>query len=189
MSKFSKEEKEIIRRLVESDGYSRNIVNLIGDHCLEGVRFSLERETLITELLFEAIGEEPSDEEVQQMGYRQDKIAKMILSYVTLFRYLEKYDLAISYKPASSSDDVIEFGQGAVNLPAHRWKLNDKGLAGLVAEYYDKEIIPTYQLQHLVDNNFLSDDELRFNSQIRATWLAIGVSVALGIMSFWANAL
>ncbi|WP_287021022.1 hypothetical protein [Cobetia sp.] len=185
MKKFSKEEKKIIRQLVNTDGCSRNIVNLINDDALEGVRLLIDRETLSAELLFEAQGEIPSDKEVQRMRDRQDSIAKMILSYVTLFRYLEKYDLAISYQPTSSSDKFIKFGQGAVNLPAHHWKLNDKGLAGLVAEYYDKEIIPTHQLQHLVDNDFISDDELRFKSQIRATWTAIGISVILGISSLW----
>ena len=189
MRKFSEEEKEIIRRLVETDGYSRNIVNLIDDHGLEGVRFSLERETLSAELLFEALDETPSDEETWRMRDRQDSIAKMILSYVTLFRYLEKYDLAISYKPASSSDNVINFGRGGVNRPAHGWELNDKGLAGLVVEYYDKEIIPTHQLKHLVDNDFISDDEIRFKSQIRATWTAIGITVILGISSLLVNAL
>lgn len=188
MRKFSEEEQEIIRRLVESDGYSRNIVNLIGSRGLEGVRFSMDRETLSAELLFEAIGENPSDEEVRQMGNRQDSIAKMILSYVALFRYLEKYDLVITYKPASSSGNAIEFGQGAVNLPAHHWKLNDKSLAGLVAEYYDKEIIPTHPLQHLVENDFISDDEKRFKSQMRATWTAIWTSIILGILSLSASA-
>ena len=187
MRKFSEEEQEIIRRLVESDGYSRNIVNLIDDRGLEGVRFSMDRETLSAKLLFEAIGENPSDEEVRRMGARQDSIAKMILSYVALFRYLEKYDLAITYKPASSSNNTIEFGRGAVNLPAHNWKLNDKSLAGLVSEYYDKEIIPTHPLQNLVANNFIPDDEKRFKSQMRATWTAIGTSITIGVLSLLAS--
>ncbi|MCK0770125.1 hypothetical protein [Chromohalobacter canadensis] len=183
MRRFSEEEQEIIRRLVESDGYSRNIVNLIDGRGLEGVRFSMDRTTLSAELLFEAIGQTPSDDEVRLMGSRQESIAKMILSYVALFRYLEKHDLVITYKPANSSGNIIEFGLGAVNLPAHRWKLNDKSLAGLVAEYYDKEIIPTRPLKHLVENDFIPDEEKRFKSQMRATWTAIGTSIIIGILS------
>lgn len=190
MRKFSEEEQDIIRRLVESNGYSRNIVNLIGNRDLEGVRFSMDRKTLSAKLLFEAIGDIPSEEEVKRMSDRQNSIAKMILSYVALFRYLEKYDLAITYKPVSSSGNDIEFGLGAVNLPAHHWKLNDKSLSGLVKEYYDKEIIPTHSLRQLVENNFITEDEERFKSQMRATWTAIWVSIIIGILglsssSFW----
>ncbi|MCK0716062.1 hypothetical protein ACFO0U_08330 [Chromohalobacter sarecensis] len=183
MRKFSEEEQVIIRRLVKGNGYSRNIVNLIDDRGLDGVRFSMDRTTLSAELLFEAIGKEPSDDEVRRMGDRQDSIAKMILSYVALFRYLEKYDLVITYKPADSSENVIEFGKGAEDLPAHHWKLNDKSLAGLVSEYYDKEIIPTHPLKHLVENSFIPDDEKRFKSQMRATWTAIWTSITIGILS------
>lgn len=186
MRRFSKEEREIIERLVAGQGFARNIINLL-DQSLRDVRFVVERDTLSSRLLFEGVGAEPTEDETGRMIERQEEISKTVLLCVSLIQYLVNNSLALTHQPANSDTKDITFGQGAVNVKAGACELNDKALAFLVVEYADKEIIPTYQLVALVEDKFETPEEKRFKKQMLVAWSAIAVSIAIGLAGIFLN--
>lgn len=186
MRRFSKEEREIIERLVAGKGFARNIINLL-DQSLSGVRFVVDRDTLSSRLLFEGVGAEPTEHEINQMIERQEEISKTVLLYVSLIRYLVNNDLALSHQPARSYENQVVFGEGACDVQAGACELNDKSLASLVIEFSDKEIIPTYQLVALVEDNFEIPEEKRFKKQMCVAWSAIAASIIIGLAGIFLN--
>jgi len=185
MKIFNQEEQGIIRRLLASDGFSRNFLNLIDSRTLVGVRVLVDTKNLSARFWFESDGNSPSEAEFEYMFRRYKEISELVILYLGLFRYLEHNDLAVSYTPALSNPDEVVFGMGDVNRPFHELTFIDKTIPRLIAEYYLKEIIPSHTLRILVENDFVSEDEKRFQSQIKSTWTAIVVSIVIGVASIF----
>lgn len=186
MKIFSEEEQEIIRCLVDREGYSRNLINLIdSQRNLEGVRVKINKENSSVEFLFQSDTSNFSDDQMQYIIRRHKEISELIIRYVVLFRYLEKNDFAISFSPAMTDKKKSVFGMGAENRPFIPSPFYDKTISDLLIEYVDKEIIPSHSLRVLVSKNFVTEEERRFKKQICATWIAILVSFLIGISGIY----
>jgi len=103
----------------------------------------------------------------------------------TTWRRPEKEELAIFFYPAQSSGVVIEFGMGAVNLPSFRMSIDDQTVVDLLIKYVHKEIMPSPALRVLEKNRFISDEERQFSRQQRVAWIAIIISLFLGIYGIY----
>lgn len=179
MRVFDREEKEIISKVVNGEGYSRNLVNLI-DRYLQGVRIKVDYASCEAFFLFECQNEEPTDNEISWAINRQKELIEVLITHVSLFRYFEKEELAFFFDPATSTDRFVEFGMGMVNRPSFTMQIDDKNIVNLLMTYLRKEIKPSPLLREYERNSYLSDDEIKFNKQHKATWAAIIVSILFG---------
>lgn len=186
MRVFDSEEKVIISKIIEGDGYARNLINIIhGQNNLQGVRIRLNRENQTGEFLFETQNEEPTDNEITASIVREKALVELIITHITLLRYLDKEELAFFFEPAGNADNEITFGMGAVNRPFLSMTINDKSIVELLLKYVHKEIRPSPLLRQLKNNDYLSDEEIKFNKQYIATWFTIIVSVVLGLYGIY----
>ncbi len=188
MRVFDSEEKIIINKIIDGVGYARNLINIIDSmNNLQGVRIRLNRQKNTGEFLFETQNEEPTETEISASTEREKTLVELLITHVSLLRYLEKEELAFFFDPAGASDNEITFGMGAVNRPSLPMTINDKSIVELLLKYVHKEIRPSPLLRQLRNNNYLSDEEIKFKKQYYATWFTIIVSVVLGLYGIYNN--
>lgn len=188
MRVFDSEEKIIISKIIEGDGYARNLINIIDSmNNLQGVRIRLNRENQTGEFLFETQNTKPTDSEISASIEKEKTLVELLITHITLLRYLDKEELAFFFEPAGNAENEITFGMGAVNRPFLSMAINDKSIVELLLKYVHKEIRPSPLLRQLKNNNYLSDEEIKFNKQYFATWFTIIVSVVLGLYGIYNN--
>ncbi|KAF3978751.1 MAG: hypothetical protein HFP77_00310 [Methylococcales symbiont of Iophon sp. n. MRB-2018] len=188
MRVFDDEEKSIISKIIDGAGYARNLINIIDSmNNLQGVRIGLNRQKQTGEFLFETVNNEPTDNEMSSSIQREKSLVELLITHVTLLRYLEKEELAFFFDPAGTSESEITFGMGATNRPYLTMAINDKSIVDLLLIYVHKEIRPSPLLRQLRNNNYLTDEEIKFNKQYYATWFTIIVSVVLGLYGIYNN--
>jgi len=186
MRAFGENEKQIIREINTGYGSARNLVNIFeSTKNLSGVRVSVNKSSMIAEYLFESQAADPTSQEIQFAISVQQDITKKLIEHLILLKYLEKEDLATFFEPALSNQQLIEFGAGAVNKPSFAMVVNDKKFVELLVRYLNKEIFPSPSLRHLESNDFLSEDEVRFRGQQRATWSAIAITFLIGAIGIY----
>ena len=188
MRVFDTEEKAIIRKITEGSGYSRNLINILDSmNNLQATRIQIDKKSSKAEFLFQIQNAEPSDEECRWGIEKQKQIVELLIKHVTLLRYLEKEELAIFFEPAKSTEQTITFGMGAVNMPSFSISIDDQNVIDLLIQYVHKEIMPSPSLRELENNNYISDEEIKFKKQFTATWIAIIVSIFLGLYGMYNN--
>jgi hypothetical protein len=191
---FDEDEKKIIEKIIHGEGFSRNFINLIDCKTnLEGTRIEIDFTNKTATFLFQIQQEEnPTAAETDWAIEKQKQLTELIIKYVTLFRYLEKEELAFFFDPAKNNDPVIRFGRGIENLPKFDMSIDDQNVVDLLIKYVHKEIMPSPSLRALEKYDYIPDeerrftqqlvsDEKRFGRQLTATWVAIGVSFLVGL--------
>jgi hypothetical protein len=185
---FDDEEKSIINKIIDGTGYSRNLINIIDSmNNLQSVRIRLDKEKKTGEFLFETQNNEPTDSETRASIEREKTLIELLITHVTLLQYLEKEELAFFFNPATTPDDEVVFGMGAINRPSLAMSINDESLINLLLQYVHKEIRPSPLLRQLQNNNYLTDEEIKFSKQHRSTWVAIIVSALFGFFGVYNN--
>jgi len=188
MRVFDTEEKAIIRKITEGSGYSRNLINIIDSmNSLQATRIQIDKKSKKAKFLFQIQNAEPSDEECSWGIEKQKQIIELLIKHVTLLRYLEKEELAIFFEPATSTEQTVTFGMGAVNMPSFSMSIDDQNVTDLLIQYVHKEIMPSPSLRVLESNKYISDEEIKFKKQFTATWIAIIVSIFLGLYGMYNN--
>lgn len=187
MKTFDEQDRQIISKIISGKGFERNLINLIDSQKnLQNIRVEVNKPKKRARFLFECQSSLPSEDEIKLGTQKIDELSELIISYMMLFKYLEQEELAIFFKSASAKDKVA-FGLGAENKPSFEMSINDQNIVNLLAEYIDKEIIPSPSLRALENNKFKSYDELKFSRQQVATWVAISVSLIIGFTGFYIN--
>lgn len=188
MRVFAEEEKIITNKILHGKGYARNLINIIDSiNTLQGVRIQIDRLNKTAYFLFEIQKEEPTEEELEWGIKRHKELIELIITHVTFLRYLDLQELAVFFDPTTNAEDKVTFGMGATNRPFYGMEIEDKTIVNLLIKYIHKEIKPSPLLVQLVNNNYLTDEEIKFKKQYFATWSAVAVSVALGIFGIYNN--
>ncbi|GGC77800.1 hypothetical protein [Vreelandella lutescens] len=189
MRTLDEEEKNLIKRIVEGQGYSRNIVNILDGHCfLEKAIVKIDGARKSGEVLYEShckTPSSPSQEELDALAGQQNDLLLLLIKYLMLLRYLEDEHLVTLFDPALSSNKIVSFGDGLSNVQHISMPIYDSNLVELLLRYTRKEIIPSPALRDFVSNNFRTLDERRFSKQHAATWTAIVLSALIGIYGIY----
>ena len=184
MKTFDETEELIIKRLVYGNGYARNIINIFDSkNTLQGTRIQLDKANNTVNFLFEIQGNEATDEETSIGINRHKVLTELLIRHLILLKFLEREALATFFDPVDSSDKIIEFGMGAINMPYFLMSISDVNIVKLLVEYIHKEIIPSPSLRKLVINNFKFDDEIRSDLQLKNSKMAWRVTLAVGFLS------
>jgi len=188
MKVFDKDEQKIIGKITHGSGYSRNLINIFDSlNNLNGIRVQIDKVYKKANFLFQIQGEEPTNSEISWGIEKQKQLVELLIKHLTLLRYLEKEELAIFFEVAKSNEQTIEFGMGAANMSSYSIPIEDQNIVDLLIKYVHKEIMPSPSLRELENNGFKSDEEIRFNKQYVVTWIAIAVSLFLGLYGIYNN--
>ncbi len=182
MKIFDSDDQLIIKKINQGSGYSRNLINIIDSlNNLHGTRIQIDMISRKANFLFETQCPEPTEEECQFGIEKSKELIELLIKHLILLRYLEKEELAVFFKPAQNTDSTVVFGMGATDMPSFSMSIDDQNVVDLLIKYVHKEIMPTPSLKNLEKNNFVSDKDIKFKKQFRATWTAIIVSILLGL--------
>jgi hypothetical protein len=186
MRVFGDEEKKIIRKINAGDGLAKNLINIFESiKHLPHVRVKVDKASMTAELLFECQASQSTSDEIEYAIGEHKNIIEKLIVHLVLLRHLEKEELAFFFEPAQNSQNVIEFGAGAVNMHSYTMAIDDATLIKLLAGYVNKEIVPAPALRHLEKNDFRSDEERRFIRQQVNTWSAIAVTLFIGLLGIY----
>lgn len=188
MKVFDKHERDIVGKITHGSGYSRNLINILDSlNNLQGTRVQIDKANKKASFLFQTQAAEPTESEIKWGIEKQKQLVELLIKNLTLLGYLEKEELAVFFEPATNNEQTIEFGMGAVNMPSYRMSIDDQNVVDLLIKYVHKEIMPSPSLRELENNNFQTNEEIRFKKQNLATWVAIAVSIALGLYGMYNN--
>jgi len=188
MRVFDQEEKAIINKILHGSGYARNLINILDSiRNLQGVRVRIDRSNKTANFRFETQNSESTINEDLCFIERQRQLTELIITHVTLLRYLEKEELAVFFEPAKTTDNIITFGMGAANRPCLTMPIADQTVVDLLIKYINKEIRPSPLLKQLERNNYLTDEEIKFTKQYCVTWVAVFISVLIGLYGVYNN--
>ena len=166
MKVFDTEEQAIIKKITQGSGYSRSLINILDSRDnLQGTRIQIDKTNKKAEFLFQIQNKKPTIQESTWGIEKQKHLVELLIKHLTLFRYLEKEELAIFFESAKSTEQIITFGMGAVNMPSFSMSIDDQNVIDLLIKYIHKEIMPSPSLRKLENNNFISDEEIKFKKQ------------------------
>lgn len=186
MRVFDKEEKNIISKITQGEGFSRNLINIFDSASrLGGVRIVINKLSKIGHFEFQTASLEPTNDEYQWIIEQQKVLTELLIKHLALIKYLEKEELVILFSPANSNDNIVTIGAGADNQPSTPMPITDQFIVDLLIEYIHKEILPSPTLRSLETNNFISDEEIHFKKQQIVAWVAISISVILGLYGMY----
>ena len=171
---------KFIATIVEEKGYHRNILTML-DPYLENTRLCIDKTNKIIEIKYEILGAHPTSEECESAINKIEELEPIIVILSNLLVYLEKEGLVTIYNPVNNGNQTVTIGTGAINRNSIDNQFQDQKISGMLVSFVHKEIIPNQELLQLYSNGFLSEDEIRFKKQQKATWVSIFIAGLIGL--------
>ena len=187
MKTFDGVEKQIIKEIVFSEDHKSFVSLFHSMKNLQGVRIRIDKASRKASFLFQTATREPSDNELQWAIERRKQITALLLRYLILFKYLDKEELAIFFNPTADLEDPVIFGMGAENMDYVTSSIDDQYIVDQLIKYVSKQILPSPSLRQLVNNDFLSDEEIRFRSMRKIQWVTVTVAILIGLAGICLN--
>ena len=196
---YKNTEKEIIRAMVKADGKVKSLAKVINDsHLLEnkGIVIALDRNR---NYVF-SDKEKYDWDDKQVLGYIRefiDLIEHLTKErLITVVNYNEGETLVLGRKRAKYAkpgyiaiDDAmleVESSMGdwiGKNNQQAYWPACYSEQTLPISKFLDCSFIVSQELKDLINNNFKSEEQIRFDKQQRLTWISIFVAVAIGVLS------
>lgn len=178
--KYDNLDKQIIQELISLPSNSASFSNIFDKHfCRESLEIDLDRNLAC--FVFNLSGAIATDAELEKIARRSTELTILLARYMNLYRFLEEEGLVFFYKPAVGGDEPVLIGKADTSRTIHRATLYDDCLRDLAWRYRHSFSIPSPALKELVSQGFIDDEERRFIRSLRVSWVAISVSLALGL--------
>jgi hypothetical protein len=186
MKTFDEVEKEIIKEILDDNGRSRNLMDIFDKYFIqESISFNKTNNS--AEIIFNSSTSSPSQQEIDSAIERERSLTELLVKFLTLLLYLEREDLAVFFLAANSTNNPVTFGRAITNNFTFAMPVYDQSIITLLIKYAELQIMPFPSLRGLYKNNFLSDDELRFKKNQRTSWVAIVISILIGLYGVYIN--
>lgn len=195
MRHFDNNERGLIGRLLEAEGRSRSIYTLLGwkDNCIEA-RFEINDYSNEGKIIFsEDDLDKASGVSKAIQKYTREKIGWLfenLKSDLLFFEYLEaeSFIFLSDYACEEADSKTSPFIFGGIN---HSDSLREEelysDLISLVVNNMRKEYVPTTKLRTLKESGFRTDDRIRFEDTLKATWRGIIIAMIIGMAGIVLN--
>lgn len=177
---FDNVEKDLVRRLVKKKESNQPILlgNVL-DTIFPDQYIKIDKNQVKVEIMYE------NNSQTSQVVTDQGLLATIIL----LMSYLEKNGYICLFDCTNIQSPISTIGQGAHNKCTIPYSFPDKNVSDWLLNNCNKQIVVGYDLVELVNDKFISKDELRFKKQQKATWVSIIISLLLGLSGIFMNLL
>lgn len=188
MRQFSSIEKEIIQTICEGHKTMANLVCLYLDN--ETVQISHANGTNPLTLYID--NKKYKDNAVSERAF---EITEKIVIIINLLKYLEENALISYFIPSHGKPFVGNFTKTMELYTYYQnnkteftgWWYTDSQTQKYLLDHTDCIIHPTEDLKIHVKNKYQTKDEKRHFQTILATWIAIGISLLLGVYGVYQN--
>lgn len=186
MKKFNTLERNYIHLINSTNEIGRSIIDIF-DNDLTATRLTINKTDKTAVFKFELESNEPNDKESNWIITKIHELQYKIVILTNLIHYLENNGLLTSYIPHSSVENEITFGQGAEDSVAVRHSFSDSKIIDLIIQYIDKRLLPSVELKELEKHKFKSSEERKFFKEQLVAWIAIAISIILGLVGIFMN--
>lgn len=184
--KYDNLDKQIMRELISLPSNSASFSNIFDKHfCRESLQINHGQGQAC--FVFNTSGAQVTDPEINEMAIKSTELTILLARYMNLYRFLDKEGLVFFYMPAVGGDEPVFIGKADALSPIYRAPLYDDCLRDLAWKYCHTFSIPSPALKELVAQGFVDDEERRYLKSLRASWVAIFVSLALGLAGIVMN--
>lgn len=187
MKKFNSVERKYIQLINSTNEIGRSIIDIF-DNDLTATRLTINKTEKTAVFKFELDGSEPSDKELNWIIDKIHELQYKIVILTNLIHYLENNGLLTTYTSHQSLDNKITFGQGAEDSVAVSHTFSDSKIIDLLIQYIDKRLLPSVELKELEKHKFKSSEERIFFKEHLVAWVAIAISIILGLWGIFMNA-
>lgn len=186
LMKYDNLDKQIIRELISLPSNSASFSNIFDKHFgQESLQIDPSQDLAC--FVFNTSGAKDTDAELEEIASKSTELTILLARYMNLYRFLDEEGLVFFYKPAVGGDEPVFIGKADTSKTIYRAPLYDDCLRDLAWKYCHSFSIPSPALKELVSQGFIDDEERRFIRSLRASWVAIFVSLALGLAGIVMN--
>lgn len=180
LKSFDKIEKDTINRLVsEKQSGHPILLGNVFDNIFPNQYIKIDKSQSTVEIMYE------NNSKNQQVEEDQGLLATIIL----LMNFLEKNGYICLFDCTNISSSIYTIGQGISDKCTISYPFPDKNVTDWLLNNCNKQIVVGYDLVELVNDKFISKEELRFRKQQKATWISIIISLLLGLSGIFMNLL
>lgn len=174
MKAFDQIEKRIIKEILDTTPSYKNLMTLFDDNFIsESVYIDCN------DAYFIFNDNNPTQEQVD----RSENLTYLLVKYLTLLTYLKNEKLAIFYLPSLKSSSH-NFGKVLQNQGTFQIPIYDQNIKQLLLEFAEMQILPSPSLRELYNNDFLTEEEIRFKKEHRLAWVGIILSLILAFYTY-----
>jgi hypothetical protein len=184
--KYDDLDKQIIKELISLPGNSASFSNIFDKHFIDESLY-INPGSGLASFAFNTTGAELTNAEVEARAKRSLELTILLARYMNLYRFLDEESLVLFYKPALGEEKSLFIGKADVSKPVIHEQLYDDRLRDLAWKYHRSYSIPSPALKELVTHDFIDDEERKFTKSLRASWVAIWISLALGVIGIIMN--
>lgn len=184
--KYDDLDKQIIQELVSLPSDSASFSNIFDRH-FTAESLYIDPSKNLASFAFSTSGSEVTNAESEAIARRSSELTILLARYMNLYRFLDEEGLVFFYKPAIGYSQSIFIGKADASKTLFYAPLYDDGLRDLAWKYHHSYSIPSPALKELVSHDFIDDEERKFTKSLRASWVAIWISLALGLAGIVMN--
>lgn len=177
MRTFTYVERKYIHLLNSSDTGRR--ITEIFDNVLTRSNLEIDRAARTATFQFETGAPSGTSQQTNETIQKFRQLQYELVVLVKLIKYLVDNGLLTPYLPDPPLGNQIRFGQGT--SVATTMNFPDTQVVDLLLSQIDSRFIPSPELRELENNKFIPLDERRFRKVQRLSWVAIIISLILGV--------
>ncbi|MEX0779230.1 MAG: hypothetical protein WD037_05825 [Balneolales bacterium] len=137
--------------------------------------------------VFNTSGSEVTNSESEAIARRSSELTILLARYMNLYRFLDLEGLVLFYKPALRESQSVFIGKADARKTLSYAPIYDDTLRDLAWKYHHSYSIPSPALKEIVSHNFIDDEDRKFTKSLRSSWVAIWISLALGLAGIVMN--
>lgn len=183
--KYDDLDKKIITKLVQYSD-SASFSNIFDQHFIAESLY-IDQATQKASFVFNVSGPELTAADRNNIATRSSELTILLARYMNLYRFLDENGLVLFYKPALEQSQSVLIGKADTSQNHVDTQLYDDALRELAWKYHHSYSIPSPALKELVSHDFIDDEERKFTKSLRASWVAIWISLALGLAGIIMN--
>jgi hypothetical protein len=184
--KYDDLDKQIIQELISLPGNSASFSSIFDKHFFNESLY-INPSSNLASFAFNTSGAELTSTEIEARAKRSLELTILLARYMNLYRFLDEEGLVLFYKPALGEGQSLFIGKADASKPLIHEQLYDDDLRDLAWKYHHSYSIPSPALKELVSHDFIGDEERKFTKSLRASWVAIWISLSLGLFGIIMN--
>jgi hypothetical protein len=184
--KYDDLDKHIIKELISLPSDSASFSNIFDRHFIAESLY-IDPSKNLASFAFNTSGSEITNAESDAIARRSSELTILLARYMNLYRFLDEEGLVLFYTPALGESQSVLIGKADASKTLVHAQLYDDGLRDLAWKYHHSYSIPSPALKELVSHDFIEEEERKFTKSLRASWVAIWISLALGIAGIVMN--
>lgn len=166
MRTFNPVEQEVIKKLkyYYDNGIYQNLLSLL-DNDLENKEIVRDLTTNSVSINFDTTVYYPeNDDEAYNFINEVTVISRVLIQTIFLLQYLESTGYIFMYDEGSSINSHSRISDGHTKI---KYDIGDKTVCKLINEYFSKTIVISQDIVDLVNDNFISKEEIRHIENLR----------------------